>query len=181
MNDFTEQLKFVESSMGDLQALCDFYRQVINDTPDMQTYTLWIWGVHPNREILQRAILRGEMYHVTRNDRIVGAFFMSNGDDPDYAGISWKVAAEPAAIFVIHILASSPDLKGNGIGRFMLDRAADAARGKGGRALRLDTFLSNRPAQRLYSACGFRLCGQKQLSYIADHRDTDFLFFEYAL
>ena len=48
------------------------YIEVIENTPDMEKYSRWIYGKHPTDELLKAYIDRGEMYVLTDGEEIAG-------------------------------------------------------------------------------------------------------------
>lgn len=65
----------------------------------------------------------------------------------------WNRSAELSALFV------APGSRGRGLGRVLLARALDFARGARMRCLGLETQTTNIPAIRFYQRTGFRFCG----------------------
>ena len=64
--------------------------------------------------------------------------------------------------------------------RFLLDRTLDLARVRGCRAVRLDTYVENLPARRLYERYGFTDLGCHTLTYEGTDLNQ-FHLFEYLL
>ena len=60
----------------------------------------------------------------------------------------------------IHGLATRRELKGQGIGRLMLEWARDYIRANGKKYLRLDCVADNPALRRYYENLGFRFCGE---------------------
>jgi ribosomal protein S18 acetylase RimI-like enzyme len=53
-------------------------------------------------------------------------------------------------------MAVVPQARGVGVGRWLLSRLLEEARGRGERAMVLEVIEGNEPAQALYSSCGFQ-------------------------
>lgn len=66
-----------------------------------------------------------------------------------------------------HVLniASHPDLRGQGVGRFMMSRVIDDAHASGAEFVALEVRPSNTPARTLYLSLGFRVVGVRTRYY----------------
>ena len=73
-----------------------------------------------------------------------------------------------------------PAFTGRGIAKDMVRYAIAMARGKNAKALRLDVLEGNTPAERAYTALGFRYAGTMRMFY-EDIGWTAFRLFEYIL
>lgn len=81
--------------------------------------------------------------------------------------------ASNAHVQAIHGLAVDPVHQGRGVGRQLLQAAADQARGCGARRLTLRVLATNRLARRLYQACGFVEEGILPDEFLLDGRYVD--------
>lgn len=95
---------------------------------------------------------------------ILGALVLNNVQGAEYPLAPWPVAAAPEEVAVIHLLCVSPTARGRGVAKQMLPAAAQTARERGARALRLDVFSNNAPAVALYRTCGFVDLGEFDLT-----------------
>lgn len=71
------------------------------------------------------------------------------------------------------------EVRGEGVGRKLVDAAIAAARADGYRTIRLDTGYKHHEAQALYRRCGFRACGPYH--QVDPAWDGKLLFFERAI
>jgi [ribosomal protein S18]-alanine N-acetyltransferase len=90
---------------------------------------------------------------------ILGAFGFI---DPDGGMVLARVAADEAEILTIAVL---PALRGQGMGRRLLDAAMDEARRRGAREMFLEVATGNTPAKALYVRAGFTRVGQRKRYY----------------
>ncbi len=72
-------------------------------------------------------------------------------------------------------MAVKPSRQGRGVGRWILDRAVEAAREAGGDALRLDAYDAEAGAAGFYARCGFREVGR------VVYRTVPLVYFERVL
>lgn len=77
-----------------------------------------------------------------------------------YKEFNWTAPAAPKEILVLHTFAVDPTFWGNGYAQFFMKFYEDLAYQNNYTTLRLDTTLTNIPAQNLYNKLGFRLTGQ---------------------
>ena len=164
----------------DFETVKTKYIEVIEQTPGIRQYARWEYGRHPTDASLRSYIDNGEMYCLMDQDRIAGMVAVVMHQGEDYRPVSW---AEPLAdhqVATLHLLAVCPGYRGRGLGRVILDEAIDLAERNGKRALRLDTLLSNLPAQHMYETAGFSYRGTQYL-YAENTAWTDFLYYEKTL
>ena len=132
------------------------------------------------------AILRpGEEKNLTIEDFLLGTFQgYQNWVQQRYGytqeEMDWQYPAPPEQVLVIHTLTMPPEMSGKGYGTRMVRFAMEEARRMGCRVIRLDTYVGNLPAQRLYSKLGFRISGRKLVSHHGLF-DSELFYLEYAL
>lgn len=62
-------------------------------------------------------------------------------------------------------MAVHPQYRSRGLGRRIVEFLVDDARARGARTAFLEVRASNAAARRLYSSCGFRVCGARARYY----------------
>ncbi len=73
-----------------------------------------------------------------------------------------RVAADEAEILTVAVL---PEARRQGLGRSLLEAAAEQAVARGAVALFLEVSTANGPAQALYATCGFVPVGRRRRYY----------------
>ena len=165
---------------NDFEAVKAAYLDVIAHSPRLKEYARWIYGMHPSDEELRSHIAAGEMYVLMDGTEIAGTAVIVPRQEPDYRAVSW---AEPLAddqVATLHLLAVCPKYQHRGLGGTILEEAAEVAKRKGKKALRLDTLHCNTPAQRMYEKAGFSYRGKQHL-YLENTGWADFLYYEKTL
>lgn len=99
---------------------------------------------------------------VTEDDEIIGSILVNDRQGEGYETGAWAVKTEKVA--VTHLIAVSPDHRGEGIGRKLLEHARDSVCDWAD-VIRLDTLANNAPAKRLYEGFGFRAAGDIEVEY----------------
>ena len=150
---------------GEEQNVLSFYQDLIDLMKDKDYRPTWTKGVYPTREDIHAAISRSELFLAVDNGGIVGAFILNHTQGEGYDRVPWKTNAAAGRIAVIHLLAVHPSIHGKGLGKALLQKAAEVARAAGDEVIRLDTLPRNIPGQRLYEGFGFRFCGEVELTY----------------
>ena len=86
---------------------------------------------------------------------LLGARADSDGPLVGYACLHWRLDTVSAKeVVCLHDLYASPEVRGAGVGRELLEAAADVARARGAASLVWSTAPDNAMAQRLYDATG---------------------------
>ena len=106
---------------------------------------------YPNHELLTKDIESGNLYTVTSNGNIVGAFAMFTGDDPTYAEIDGAWCNDEPYIS-IHRVAS--DGSCHGIVQAIVRYVAKLKNN-----VRIDTHEKNSVMLHLLESNGFTRCG----------------------
>ena len=88
--------------------------------------------------------------------QICASMILNRHQAEAYAEMDWQYPAPPEQVLVIHTLTMPPEMSGKGYGTRMVRFAMEEARRMGCKVIRLDTYVGNLPAQRLYGKLGFR-------------------------
>ncbi len=97
-----------------------------------------------------------------------------------YRSVRWSVEVPDEQLLVIHALGVQPRFAGRGMAKQMAVHVIGMAREKGIRTVRLDVLGGNLPAERAYTAVGFRYLETLQM-YYEDTGWTDYKVFELLL
>ena len=133
-----------QAGPGDLEQLAplfDAYRQFYQQPSDLALA----------RDFLAERLSRAEsvVFVAERDGRAVGFVQL-------YPLFS-STAARPRRLWLLNDLFVSPDVRGGGVGRALMERARRLAEETGAVGLELVTAVTNRGAQRLYESLGYRL------------------------
>lgn len=173
-------MELIKAEEKDLPELARFYRNVIQNTKNMDIYAKWIYGKHPTDEMLLGYIREGAMYYCEKDGAVVCALAVTPYQSEDYHDTEWSVKAADNEVSVVHILCVDPMQQNKGIARETMGLVIELSRTDGKKAVRLDALSCNTPAQRLYESLGFVKKGQQR--WYADNVGwTDFYLYEYVL
>lgn len=157
------------------------YRQIIDHLAATVDFPHWHTENHPTPEEVAGWILAGDLFlALTAEGTIAGVVVLNHDTVEAYKDADWAIAATPEEVLVVHALGVAPDHLGQGVARFLVDATIEVAQKQGCRTVRLDTYVENMPARKLYSRYGFTDLGCHTVHY----EDTDlneFHLFEYVL
>lgn len=92
----------------DLSKILQFYKNVIENSPDMEKYACWKIGKHPTEEMITQYIQNEQMYALFEQNEILGAFAITQNQDENYHNLNWKIQLKDDEVCVLHILAVNP-------------------------------------------------------------------------
>lgn len=180
------ELAFRRAGPGDVRAAQALYRRIIDHLAVTADFPHWHTENHPTPEQVERWVRAGDLYlAVTRDsdrgdrgdvggddrgddrggERVAGAVVLDHAAPEAYATAAWAVEATPTQVLVVHVLGVDPDFLRRGVARFLVDATLDLARQKGCRTVRLDAYVENLPARRLYAGHGFTDLGVHTVRY----------------
>lgn len=157
--DIWKDMQFIKAGEGDFLPITQFYRDVIEKTPDMQRYARWIYGKHPTDDMIRRYLQEGILYYGQHHGAILSAVAISCSQGSDYQDGDWALALPDDAVAVVHLLGVNPQWQHHGIAAKTMGFVLELARSMGKKAVRLDALASNTPAHGLYESLGFQRRG----------------------
>lgn len=173
----------------DVRAAQAAYRDIVAHLARTVDYPHWHSEGHPPPELIRDWVLAGHLYLAeapARGDaptippQTAGVMVLDHDAAEGYGDADWGVEAAPDQVLVVHALGVTPGFQRRGVARFLVDAAIRIAQEKGCRAVRLDTYVENVPARRLYERCGFTDLGVHTIHYEGALVDQ-FHLFEYVL
>ena len=174
-----KELIIRRAAPDELEAVTDFYYDIIDHQSEKEYGPEWTKDVYPSRQDFAEAIENEEMYLGTVGGRIAGAFRLT-GNDEIYDDVCWPTEASPEEVSVIHLLTVHNDFAGMGFAKKLVAYAAEVSRASGKKVIRLDVLKGNLPAEKLYLKCGFAFVVEQKI-YYEDTGLADFLMYELVL
>lgn len=175
------QLGFRRAGREDTAATQAAYQAIVEHLGATVDYPHWHSEDHPSPAEVEQWIAAGDLYlALAPGERVAGAMVLDHHAPAAYEDASWAIEAAPEQTLVVHALGVHPDFLRQGVARFLVHASLEVAQQKGCRAVRLDTYVENLPARRLYASQGFHDLGVHTLHY--DGTDlTRFHLFERVL
>lgn len=169
-----------EAVISDFDRIREFYIYVIENTETMNDCCRWIYGLHPDDEMIRGYISSGNMYYTEKDGKIVSALALSRSQGDDYHNIPWQKDLADDEVAVGHIMCVDPALKRQGLAKEMMKNVCELCRSLGKKAYRFDTLASNLPAQKLYDSLGYKRIAERHW-YACNTGWTDFILYEVLL
>ncbi len=174
-------LTFRRAETGDTAAAQQAYRQIIDHLAETVDFPHWHTENHPTPEEVASWVKAGEFYLALDEDGAIAGVTALNHDAVDaYQNAAWAIEAQPEEVLVVHALGVVPEHLGKGVSRFLVDATLDVARAQDCMTVRLDTYVENIPARKLYERCGFTDLGCHTVAYEGTDLN-EFHLFEYVL
>lgn len=162
-------MNFRLAKKSDLPQLKMMYEKIIDN---MNKNNIQIWDEIYPCAVFQDDIENASLYILTENNDIVAAFALCETNDGE-AHLKWENTNEKA--LYIDRLGVNVNYPRQGIGGVMLKNAAELAKQKNAKYLRLFVVDINKPAINLYLKNGF-----KRVNGIYEERIDDFILREYG-
>jgi GNAT superfamily N-acetyltransferase len=117
--------------------------------------------LYPTADLFHRDCIENNLFAL-RDDRmrLVGCAALDQRQEPEYSEVDWLF--KPERIGVVHRLMLSPEHQGNGYAKVLMRGIEQEATLRSYQAIRLDAYLHNPPALRLYAGLRYRSAGQVQ-------------------
>jgi ribosomal protein S18 acetylase RimI-like enzyme len=134
-----------QASIKDLPILQEIVRDCIRN---MEGQGIYQWDdIYPSQAILQNDIDCGTLWVVRIKDCVGGMIVLNEYQNPEYQQVSWQY---PGRILVVHRLMVAPSYQNQKLATHLMRFAEDYAGAKEYDAIRLDAFIHNPFALRLY-------------------------------
>lgn len=143
----------------DIQNIADTYTRLLTYEQEHGSNSGWKLNLYPTIEVPQQAVPTGNMYVLEENGEICASMILNSEQAEEYTEISWLYPASDEQVLVIHTLCIPPEKAGRGYGTAMLNFAKEYGREHGMTVIRMDTWLHNEPAKKLYLKNGFQIAG----------------------
>ena len=144
------------AALPDLDEVWSFVHNVINN---MISQNILQWDeLYPDKEILREDILKGQLRLGIVHEQIATIYVINQECEDEYKYGKWKY--EDISCCVIHRLCVNPTFQNIGIGRITMLYIEKEVQSMGMQAIRLDAFLQNLPALKLYNNLGYARVGE---------------------
>ena len=161
------------ATRADLPQIEKIYDEILaQDEGRPASYTNWQRGKYPTVAHARAALEAGTLYVAEEDGDVYGCVNLNGEQLPEYSRLAWSVPAEPEEVMVIHTLCISPRWAGRGKARAFVAFCEEEARRKGKKAMRLDTYEGNQPANTMYPRLGYTFVGGTEFFFQGFIRET---------
>lgn len=157
-----------------------FYYSLIDAMQGAEYKPGWQRDVYPSQQLLWDALCTETLYIGEQDGEVVSCMVVNHQYNSAYNNVEWSVNVSDDKLLVIHALGVHFDFSGKGLAKEMVKWVFNMAREKGIQVLRLDVLEGNLPAEKVYTAVGFKHIDTLQMFY-EDTGWTSFKAYEYIL
>ncbi len=152
INDFS----FRQASKNDIEEVDSLVQNAILK---MKENGIEQWDeLYPNKEVLEEDIQKEQMTLLVDENKIAAIYVLSEDCDEGYNDGKWKY---PDSKFcVIHRLCVNPEYQNKGIAKKCVLNIENECRKNGYKTIRLDSFVENPFAAKLYEKLGYECVGK---------------------
>ncbi|MBR4040654.1 MAG: GNAT family N-acetyltransferase [Clostridia bacterium] len=148
-----------KAGKADISAVTAIYDAIHTAEEAGLTTVGWVRGVYPTQKTAEAALVRGDLFVLEAEGRIVGAAIINQRQCDGYETASWQYTADDSEIMVLHTLVIHPGAACRGYGKAFVSFYEEYARNHGCRYLRMDTNARNSRARVMYSKLGYSEIG----------------------
>ena len=167
-----------EARIEELDKVMAFYEMMCRELAAKDFLPNGNKGGFPSLEMVTEAIKNSCLYVGEENGEIAAAYIMNNECDAAYDAVPWRVDADKRHAAILHALRVAPKYGGRGYAGKLVEPAAETARSKGRKAIRLDCLVENTIAHKLYLSHGCQIVGETEMYYEDIGERRKFLMFE---
>lgn len=170
-----------EAKIDELDEIMEFYDAMCRELSGAKFLRGEYKGGFPPRAMAEAAAREGGLFVGEEDGEIIAAYIMNNECDEAYDAAPWQIDADKKSVSVLHALRVSPRYGGRGYAGRLVEHAAETARARGQKALRLDCIEGNVIPQKMYLSHGFKNAGTVEIFYEDIGEPRKFLLFERVL
>lgn len=164
MNNKAFEIKIIKES--DWQTFKDIRLRSLKDSPEAFGYTYDQASKESDQQWQDRCKTRP-------NQKALPLLAEIDGEP---CGVIWGVIRSPKETTAnVYKMWVSPDARGLGVGRALLETIINWSREQGMESVTLGVYTSNAPAIALYKSLGFKPCGEASIEEGSDERIQDMI------
>ena len=137
--------------ISDVKVIMDIIKDAIID---MESQGIFQWdNIYPNEDVISNDIYKENLYVYIDDNIIKGFIVLNEFQDKEYETIKWK--CNTFKNLIIRRLCINPKYKGRGIATALIKYAEVFGKYNKYESIRLDSFISNSNACKLYAKSGY--------------------------
>ncbi|UZW12479.1 GNAT family N-acetyltransferase [Clostridium pasteurianum] len=149
-------MEIKKANMESLDILLEIIKLAVADMHEQGVYQ---WDhTYPSKDIISDDIREENLYMYVDENIIKGFIVLNEYQDKEYEKVQWKCTQGKQLI--VHRLCVGPKYKGKGIATRLIEYADIYGRDNNYSSIRLDTFIDNKRARRLYEKEGYNMVGE---------------------
>jgi len=161
--------------IGNIEDIIEIMNVIKNAVKDMEVGGIHQWDdVYPSDDVILNDINENNIYvSINEAGMIQGIIVLNEHQDTAYEAIEWRYNS--GRQLIIHRLCIHPNYQGKGIARMLIKFSENFGSEQKYESIRLDAFIQNIRACRLYEQSGYDKRG------IVTFRKGDFYCYEKGL
>jgi ribosomal protein S18 acetylase RimI-like enzyme len=141
----------------DIPAIAALYDRITEREAKGTNYSGWAQGEYPMEWTARELLEAGGLYCMTdQSGKVIASAAYDNRHDSCYDDVVWGKDIPSEQTLCIYTLAIDPDYRGQGLGEAMMRFGFEMAEKLGLKGIRIDTWVENTPALKLYHKLGYR-------------------------
>jgi ribosomal protein S18 acetylase RimI-like enzyme len=128
---------------------------------EMEINGIYQWDeIYPDKTVMLADISSNSLYALRPDNCIAGIMAVNEIQSPEYRSIHWS--NNKGNPLIVHRLCIHPKFQGQGLAKILMNFAETYARDNNYGSIRLDAFIDNRAAVRLYDSLNYQNKGTVQ-------------------
>lgn len=149
-------LSYRKGTKNDLNAINILVADAIQE---MESQGIMQWDeIYPTHDVFEQDIKAGNLYVGCEEKNLAVVYVLNQESDEAYKTGKWQ--DESKSYHIIHRLCVNPNYQHQGIARMTMEHIEADTRLHGIEAIRLDVFIQNPYALKLYGGCGYQTVGK---------------------
>lgn len=147
-----------KATINEIQKITDITENVKKIMHEVDNIPQWDYG-YPNYEVFANDIKNETLFVYDIDGEIAGYIVVNNEEDVAAQTIKYR---KYDTYQVIHRFAVTPEFRGKGVAKALVNYVFDMAKEKNLEAIRIDTNSQNIQMNSLILSMGFEFCGQME-------------------
>lgn len=154
--DKTATIIVRKATNKDIDRIAAIYSSIHDEEESGRVAIGWKRSIYPVRKTAEDAVLRGDMFVMEDEGRVIATGIINQRQVPEYVNCKWEFPAPDDEVMVLHTLVVDPKTKGRGYGTAFVRFYEQYAIDNNCHYLRMDTNKINLSARRLYARLGYK-------------------------
>lgn len=149
------EIKYRIAELSDLAELLEMFSSAVES---MEKNNIFQWDeIYPDEATLRYDVLKQQLYVGVAENQLAVAFVLNNECDEAYNNAEWEY--KNCSYKVLHRFCVNPIFQNRGLGSLAMRTVEITAKNLGSECIRLDAFVHNPLALRMYEKLNYKIVG----------------------